>query len=43
MIEKRLKPEESEMFWADMEKLAEGIADASSKKIFPRTNHPCWQ
>ena len=34
MIEKRLKPEESSMFGADMEKLAEGIADASSKKSF---------
>ena len=34
MIEKRLQPEESAMFGADMEKLAEGIADASSKKSF---------
>ena len=34
MIQKRLKQEESEMFEADMEKLAVGIADASSKKSF---------
>ena len=34
MIEKRLEPEESAMFGADMEKLAEGIADASSQKSF---------
>ena len=34
MIQKRLKQEESEMFEADMEKLAVGITDASSKKSF---------
>ena len=34
MIEIRLEPEESAMFGADMEKLAEGIADASRQKSF---------
>ena len=40
MIQKRLKQEESEMFEADMEKLADGIADASSKKsLLGRISH----
>ena len=40
MIQKRLKQEESEMFEADMEKLAVGIADASSKKsLLGRITH----
>ena len=40
MIQKRLKQEESEMFEADMEKLADGIADVSSKKsLLGRITH----
>ena len=40
MIQKRLKQEESEMFEADMENLAVGIADASSKKsLLGRITH----